>query len=117
MFPRLTATWASRVGTYRARVGKDTGDAVKDRLIRIRDRWAADVRVDTRHYQETVENTEPEMSDATHGKIQPPHEDYFTYNEYGTHRMSARPSMRQAMAAEQNDFYSVIDSILKDITG
>lgn len=115
MQPRLTAQWNSRVATYRARVGKQTGDEVKTRLERIRDRWAADVRVDTRHYQETVESTEPEMTSATGGRIQPPYEDYFGYNEYGTSRMSARPSMRQAIAAEQRDFFNTIDGILKDI--
>jgi hypothetical protein len=52
---KLQAAWNSRVGTYRARVGKATGTAVRDRLTRIRDRWAADVRVDTRHYRDTVE--------------------------------------------------------------
>lgn len=112
MHLRLTAQWNSRVGTYRARVGKATGDAVRDRLLRIRDRWAADVRVDTSHYQQTVQATEPEMTSATSGRIQPPHEDYFVYNEYGTHRMSARPSMRQAIAAEKDDFYRTIESVI-----
>lgn len=112
MHPRLTATWASRIGTYRARVGKETGIAVRERLERIRDRWAADVRVDTGHYQETVQETEPEMTDATHGRIQPPHEDYFYYNEYGAPTISARPSMRQAIKAEQDDFWRTLDDIL-----
>lgn len=115
MHPRLTATWNSRVATYRARVNKDTGDAVRDRLIRIRDRWAGDVRVDSGHYQETVADTEPEMQSATSGRIQPPHEDYFYYNEYGARTISARPSMRQAIEAERGDFFNVIDGILKDI--
>ncbi len=114
---RLTAQWASRVAQYRARVGKETGTEVKDRLIRIRDRWANDVRVDTGHYQETVRGTEPEMTGPTSGRLQPPHEDYFVYNEYGTSRMSARPSMRQAIEAERADFANKIDSIIKDILG
>jgi len=114
---RLTAQWASRVGAYRARVGKETGTEVRDRLIRIRERWANDVRVDTAHYQETIRATEPEMTSATSGRLQPPHEDYFVYNEYGTYRMSARPSMRQAIEAEKTDFYNKIDSIIKDILG
>ncbi len=112
---RLTAQWASRVATYRARVNKDTGTEVRDRLIRIRDRWSTDVRVDTGHYRDTVQGTEPEMQSATQGRIQPPHEDYFVFNEYGTSRMSARPSMRQAIAAEQRDFSNTISNILKDI--
>jgi hypothetical protein len=112
MHPRLTATWASRIGTYRARVNRDTGVAVRERLERIRDRWAADVRVDTRHYQETVENTEPEMTSATTGRVQPPHEDYFYYNEYGAPTISARPSMRQAIEAEREDFWNTLDAIL-----
>lgn len=111
----LSAQWASRVATYRARVNKQTGDEVRARLIRIRDRWAADVRVDTAHYQETIQNTEPTMTSATSGHVTPPHEDYFYFNEYGTERMSARPSLRQAIAAEQQNFFSTLDGILKDI--
>lgn len=110
----LRAEWASRIGTYRARVGKQTGDEVKARLERIRDRWAADVRVDTRHYQETIEKTEPVLTSATTGYVQPAMEDYFYFNEYGAVTISARPSMRQAVEAERADFYSVIDSILRD---
>jgi len=117
MHLRLTAQWASRVGANRARVNKATGAAVRDRLIRIRDRWAADVRVDTSHYQQTVAATEPEMTTPTSGRIQPPHEDYFVYNEYGTYRMSARPSMRQAIAAEKADFYQTIEGVIKGILG
>lgn len=113
MTPVLRASWASRVGTYRARVNKDCGTEVRQRLERIRDTWARDVRVDTRHYQETIENTEPVMTSPTTGHITPEFEDYFAYNEYGTSKMSARPSMRQAIAAEQQDFYKVIDSILR----
>jgi hypothetical protein len=79
---KLQAAWNSRVGTYRARVGKNTGTAVRDRLIRIRDKWAADVRVDTRHYRDTVEAAEPKMTSETAGTIGPePMEDYFYYNE------------------------------------
>lgn len=115
MQPILRAAWASRIGTYRARVNKSTGAAVTARLERIRDRWAADVRVDTEHYKETIENTEPTMTGATTGYIQPEFEQYFYYNEYGTHKMSARPSMRQAIEAERADFYGEVDSILKDI--
>lgn len=115
MQPVLRAQWASRISTYRARVNKQTGDEVKDRLIRIRDRWAADVRVDTRHYQETIEKTEPVMTSPTSGYIEPPYEDYFGYNEYGTDRMSPRASMRQAIAAEQAVFFNNLDAILRDI--
>lgn len=113
---KLQASWNSRVGTYRQRVGKATGTAVHDRLIRIRDRWANDVRVDTQHYKDSVSAAEPVMKGATSGTIGPqPMEDYFYYNEYGAATISARPSMRQAIAAEQADFTNTIDSILKDI--
>jgi hypothetical protein len=113
---KLQAAWNSRVGTYRARVGKATGTAVQERLTRIRDRWAADVRVDTRHYRDTVEAAEPQMTSATSGTIGPqPMEDYFYYNEYGARTISARPSMRQAIEAERSDFTNTIDSILRDI--
>ena len=117
MKPVLRAAFASRVATYRARVNKDTGMEVRKRLERIRDRWAADVRVDTRHYRDTIEGTEPTMTSPTSGHVTPPYEEYFGYNEYGTSRMSARPSMRQAVEAEKADFYSVIDSILKNAIG
>lgn len=115
MQPTLQAVWNSRINNYRARVNKDCGAEVEARLIRIRDNWASDVRVDTAHYQETVQATEPEMTTATSGKIAPPFEQYFYYNEYGTARMSARPSMRQAIAAEQNNFTDTLMGILGDI--
>lgn len=115
---KLQAQWASRIGTYRARVGKQTGDEVKTRLERIRDRWAADVRVDTQHYKDTVQAAQPKMTSATTGTIGPdPMEDYFYYNEYGAPTISARASMRQAIEAEKSAFYSKVDSILKDILG
>lgn len=115
MKPVMQAVWNSRVSQYRNRVGKETGTAVRDRLIRIRDRWAADVRVDTRHYQETVETTEPVMTGPTSGTLTPPFEVYFAANEYGGPTITARPSMRQAIEAERSDFFNTIDSILKDI--
>lgn len=115
MRPVMTATWNSRIATYRARVNKQTGDEVSTRLIRIRDRWAADLRVASGHYRDTVRDTEPEMTSPTSGRIQPPFEVYFAANEYGGPTISSRPSMRQAMQAEQGDFFNTIDSILKDI--
>lgn len=115
MQPALRATWASKVATYRARKNKEIGAAVETRLERIRTRWAADVRVDTRHFQETIENA-PIVVNAgqTSGYIQLPDEPYFYFNEFGTPggRMSARPSMRQAVAAEKADFYAEIDRII-----
>lgn len=115
MQPTLRATWNSRINNYRARVQKDCGSEVEARLVRIRDNWAKDVRVDTRHYQETIESTEPVMTTPTSGYIEPPFEQYFYYNEFGTARMSARPSMRQAVAAEQSAFTDTLMGILKDI--
>jgi hypothetical protein len=114
MKPVLRATWASRVGEYRQRKGKETGTAVRDRLIRIRDRWAADVRVDTRHYRDTIEATEPVMEGGgTRGYLQPPFEVYFAANEYGGPTITARPSMRQAVEAERADFMNVLDAIFR----
>lgn len=115
MKPVLQAQWSSRIGTYRARVGKQTGTAVRERLERIRDRWAADVRVDSGHYRDTVADTEPVMTSETAGTLTPPFEVYFAANEYGGPTITARPSMRQAIEAERADFFNTIDSILKDI--
>ena len=114
MKPVMRAAWASQIGTYRARKGKETGLAVRERLIRIRDRWAGDVRVDTRHYRDTIEATEPVMEGGgTRGHIQPPFEVYFAANEYGGPTITARPSMRQAIEAEKDDFWRTLDDIFK----
>lgn len=109
----LRATWASAVANHRARKNKEIGDSVTARLERIRARWAADVRVDTGHYKGEVESAPIQLTaGGTSGYIQIPDEPYFYFNEYGTARMSARPSMRQAVAAEKADFLAEIDRII-----
>jgi hypothetical protein len=114
MKPVLRASWSSGIAAYRIRKGKETREAVQDRLIRIRDRWAGDVRVDTRHYRDTIEATEPVMEGGgTRGHLQPPFEVYFAANEYGGPTITARPSMRQAVEAERDDFMSVLRDIFK----
>lgn len=111
----LRAIWASKVFEVRTRKNKEVGDAVAAKLERIRSAWANDVRVDTGHFKQTIESAPAVINRAeTSGYIQLPDEPYFYFNEYGTPggRLSARPSMRQAVAAEHADFLDMIDRII-----
>lgn len=115
VYPKFQATWQSGIPGYKARVNRDVSAGVRERLMRIRDRWAADVRVDSRHYQETVEKAQPRMTSPTEGVIGPePFEVYFAANEYGGPTISARPSMRQAIDAERSDFYTWLDGLINN---
>lgn len=98
----LTAQWnAGRIAQVRARVGKDVGVEVGDALTRIRDDWAANVHVDTRHMQQEIESAHITFKTATSGTVEPRSVDeYFYYQEFGTYKMAANPAMRQAQAKE-----------------
>lgn len=119
MKPVLRAQWSSGpIGRYRARVNKDMGTAVQESLIRIRDDWAAHVRVDTGHYRDTIAACEPIMTTPTNGYIEPtPFEVYFAVNEYGGPTMGPNPAKDQAIAKEQAQLRSVLDAVLRGALG
>lgn len=119
MKPVLRAQWSSgAIGRYRARVNKDMGMAVEASLKRIQADWAAHVRVDTGHYQETILSAEPVMVTPTNGYIEPsPFEVYFAVNEYGGPTMGPNPAKDQAIAKESAQLRATLDAVLRGALG
>lgn len=115
VYPKFQATWQSGIPGIKSKIARDVSAGVREHLTNIRDRWAADVRVDTAHYKETVEQAQPKMTSPTEGSVAPePFEVYFAANEYGGPTISARPSMQQAVEAERSTFYSWLDSLISN---
>ncbi len=108
----MSVSWNSRVASVKASKAAAVSEAVAQSLENIRGKWAPDVRVDTGHFKETIESTPAQIS-GTAGYISLPPEDYFYVNEFGSARMTARPSMRQAVAAEASNFMATIDKVIK----
>lgn len=119
MRPVLRAQWSSgAIGRYRARVNKDMGTAVQESLIRIRDDWAAHVRVDTGNYHDRIAECIPQMTTPTNGYIEPsPFEVYFAVNEYGGPTMGPNPAKDQAIAKESAQLRATLDSVLRSALG